>query len=64
MLASAYRRDGSKTPWRYTNDRCYRTIKSLYPHIPMERTGTHHNAADDAASQAAHLIAIMGERTA
>jgi len=46
-------------PWYFWNDRCYRTMKSLYPQIPMERDGVHHNALDDAISQARHLMAIL-----
>lgn len=59
ILASAYRRAGLAMPWKFWNDRCYRTVKALYPHISMERAGTHHNALDDAISQARHLQAIM-----
>ena len=44
--------------WEFWKDRCYRTIKSIYRDVPMERHGTHHNALDDARSQAEHLIAI------
>lgn len=49
-------------PW---GNRCYRTIKNLGelfggPELPkMARTGTHHNALDDAKSQAAHMTAIL-----
>jgi hypothetical protein len=45
--------------------RCYRTIKNLGelfggPELPkLVRQGEHHNALDDAKSQAAHFIAIM-----
>ena len=58
ILASAYKACAINTPWRYYNDRCYRTLKARHPSVPMERTGTHHNALDDAISQAMHLIAI------
>ncbi len=44
-------------PWKFWNDRCYRTMKSMYPAIKMpKREGTHHNAVDDATSQVNHLI--------
>lgn len=58
ILASAYRALGRPTPWKFYNDRCYRTMKSMHPHVTMPRSGTHHNALDDAKSQAAHLIQI------
>lgn len=59
ILASAYRRNGTKQPWMFWNDRCYRTMKALYPRVPFVRSGTHHNAVNDAESQALHLIDIL-----
>lgn len=44
--------------WPFWLDMCYRTVKQAYQHIKMERVGTHHNALDDAKSQALHLIEI------
>lgn len=58
ILASAYRNAGLSVPWEHWDDRCYRTIKALHPSLKMQRTGTHHNALDDAVSQARHLLAI------
>lgn len=59
ILAGAYKRFGRPVPWQFWNDRCYRTMKSLYPAVTLERTGTHHNALDDAEHQARHLLAIL-----
>jgi exodeoxyribonuclease VIII len=59
ILRSAYTACGAIPPWRYYNDRCYRTIKSMCPHVTLERKGTAHNALDDAESQAIHLIRIL-----
>jgi len=61
ILANAYRKNGVVKPWEFWNDRCYRTIRLLYPDIKLERTGTHHNAVDDAKSQTLHLIEIFNE---
>lgn len=61
ILANAYRRNGYKVPWKYYNDRCYRTMKNLALHIKMERSGVHHNALDDAISQAKHLQRILAK---
>lgn len=60
LLAVAYDRVGIDCPWKFWNNRCYRTLKGLHPEVPMERAGTHHNALDDAESQARHLMAILG----
>lgn len=59
ILASAYRRAGLALPWNNFNDRCYRTVKAMQPDLKLQRTGTHHNALDDARSQARHLIQLL-----
>lgn len=59
ILSNAYRAIGAKQPWAYWNDRCYRTLKNLFPHVEMQRSGTHHNALDDAKTQALHAVKIM-----
>lgn len=59
LLKAAYDKIGMEAPWKFWNDRCYRTLKAMYPHIKMPaRTGTHHNALDDAISQVNHLILL------
>ena len=59
ILASAYRLTGFNIPWKFYNDRCYRTMKSLHRDIePPKFKGTPHRADDDAAHQARHLIKI------
>jgi exodeoxyribonuclease VIII len=58
ILRSAYKKSGLAPPWAFWNDRCYRTIKSMYPGVYMNRVGEHHNALDDAESQARHLVEI------
>lgn len=60
LLAAAYDITGIPLPWKFSNDRCYRTVKNLHPEILIPRTGTHHNALDDATSQAMHLMDIFG----
>lgn len=59
LLEDAYELAGMKTPWAYYNVMCDRTISKLYPEIPMPRTGTYHNALDDAKTQALHAIEIL-----
>lgn len=59
ILGSAYRRLGKSIPWAFYNSRCYRTVKSLQPGCRIERAGTHHNALDDAKSQALHLMRLL-----
>ena len=59
ILSQAYKNVEKEVPWQYYNNRCYRTVKNLFPHIEMERVGAHHNALDDAKSQAEHLLGII-----
>lgn len=61
ILASAYQVCNLKQPWKFWNDRCYRTIAAMHPDQKQVQLGTHHNALDDAISQAEHLIAIAPE---
>jgi len=58
ILSTAYDLCHQERPWKFYNDRCYRTVKNLYPEEKLVRTGTHHNALNDAESQADHLLAI------
>lgn len=62
LLASAYRIAGVPRPWKHWNDRCYRTVKAMYPAVELVRVGTHHNALDDAESQAKHLMAMLAAK--
>ncbi len=60
LLSVAYEKVRLPRPWKYSNDRCYRTVKNIYTGgAVLERTGTHHNALDDARSQAKHLMAMI-----
>ena len=59
ILAEAYRIIGSKQPWKYTDSRCYRTLKNLYPQIPYIAPKIKHNALQDATAQAQHATRIF-----
>ena len=58
ILSNAYRACGVSQPWKFWNDRCYRTIKSTFRGVPINRVGTLHCAVDDAETQARHLMDI------
>lgn len=60
LLTAAYEAAHIPRPWSHINDRCYRTVKNANRDIPIDpyKVGTHHNAVDDAESQALHLMAI------
>jgi len=58
ITSEAYLNCGLEVPWPFWVDRCYRTVKNIYPAVVMDRQGELHNALADARSQAEHLIAI------
>lgn len=59
ILAAAYAHVGMTPPWGPFNGRCYRTIKNQAYGPKLQRRGTHHNALDDAVSQALHHQEMM-----
>jgi exodeoxyribonuclease VIII len=56
IMAAAYDACKLPMPWKFWNDRCYRTVKGICPEVEIVRKGTHHNALHDAKNQAEHLI--------
>lgn len=62
ILRSAFDRAGIACPWSFWDDRCYRTVKMFTPVVPLARSGLHHDALDDARSQALHLQAIIQQK--
>jgi hypothetical protein len=63
ILRSAHAACGLEYPVRFWQDLCYRSMKQQTA-IPIERSGIHHDALDDAISQARHLQAIWREQGA
>ena len=59
ILGNTYKMCNMQIPWSFWNDRCYRTVKSMNTEVKLNRVGVHHNAVDDAESQALHLIDIL-----
>lgn len=60
LLEAAYKLCRKEVPWQWWNEGCYRTVKNLpgARSVALQRYGTHHNALDDAISQAVHLRSI------
>lgn len=59
ILSAVYKAADVPQPWGAYNGRCYRTLKSLCTAERLVRSGTHHNALDDARSQAEHAVRIL-----
>lgn len=62
ILANAYDAMGLDAPWRFYNNRCFRTVNKTFSDIVKkpDRQGTHHNALDDAVFQAETLLQLKG----
>jgi hypothetical protein len=61
MLQHAYVQHGMEVPWKFWNNRCFRTYKNL-PHARQVKyvgDGVKHNALADAHNQAKHLQLIQ-----
>ena len=59
ILENAYKAVNMKRPWTPWLDRCYRTMKEIIQMPFDERTGSYHNALDDAVYQTKHLLKIL-----
>lgn len=60
LLSSAFRAARMPVPWHYANDRCYRTLKNLFP-VERILSACPHNATLDAIAQANHVQAIIAK---
>lgn len=52
---------GMEPPWFWTNRRCFRTIRNLYPQVkydPSQKNGEAHDPLVDAVFQVEHLFKI------
>jgi len=55
ILATAMERCGIDVPWRFWNERCFRTFRAMHPGV-VERDGAHHDALADARAQAMFVV--------
>lgn len=52
ILDAAYQAVGKESPWKYYNERCFRTLNNLPIMTNPEQEGNKHDALDDARHQA------------
>lgn len=67
ILNGAYIRAGIKTPWYFSNERCFRTVRNQYKSVeynPDEKGDGAHDALTDAIFQAKHLFKIKDRNRA
>ena len=63
ILKSAYISHHIRTPWEFYQDRCYRTITSMFGRNTKFNKGVKHNALDDARNQTQHLLYLASVHT-
>jgi exodeoxyribonuclease VIII len=59
ILAVAHAQIGVPLPWKFWNNRCFRTLKNLVQVDAVERVGIYHSALDDAKTQALDAINML-----
>lgn len=59
MLSAAYRAAGLPQPWSHRQERCYRTLRALAPHVEPATSLIAHDAIQDATAQALTLQRIL-----
>lgn len=65
LINGAYQRLGMKTPWHFTNERDFRTVRCQNPQVeydPSQKGDDAHNALADAIFQVNHLFRIKQSR--
>lgn len=63
-IERAMGRLGIATPWKFWNERCYRTVRERAPSVELDERQGLHNALEDAKYQARHLLKIAAARRA
>jgi exodeoxyribonuclease VIII len=61
IVRNAYDQLGGVAPFRFYDDRCFRTMKALAPNIPYVKPLVPHNALEDAKAQAVHLQKVFAQ---
>ena len=63
IIENAYYAIGKEKPWKFWDSMCYRTIVNLTNSrlTDADRKGVHHNALDDAKSQALNLMKVLAK---
>lgn len=61
IARNAFAKFNAIAPWKYHENRCFRTLKFSFPTIDVGRVGTYHNAVNDAEHQAKYLIKLVRE---
>jgi len=55
ILRNAYQKLGGQCPFKFSHDRCFRTMKALFPDVPYVVPAIPHDPLQDAEAQVVHL---------
>lgn len=61
ILRNAYQACDMVCPFDFWDDRCYRTLKNLFPNVVLPRAEVEHDALSDAVAQAEGLIELYNQ---
>lgn len=59
ILSNAYKACRFKQPWSHRANRCYRTMKAMFPQVEVKRYELKHHALEDAKYQVRHLMEML-----
>lgn len=59
ILRRSFEALGGVTPFKFYHDRCFRTLKAMFPGVEYVKPEHAHHALSDAAAQAVHLQKIF-----
>lgn len=58
ILANAFQKIHNPVPWKFYNNRCFRTLKNFFP-VEMRENEVKHNALADAKWQAEYAVKVL-----
>jgi len=59
ILGNAFHVLGKSEPWEFYDERCYATLKRLFPNLPYVQPTVPHDALQDAIAQTNHLMKML-----
>lgn len=59
ILGSAYRAVNLILPYQFYHERCYRSVRTLFPEVNYEKPRVQHDALQDAMAQMTHLMKLL-----
>ena len=59
ILKNAFQKCNISIPWKFSNDRCFRTLKNLFPGVEIPKNNCKHNALEDAKWQANYALKVL-----